>query len=67
LHRSRDTRRGGLPDQLSAESVHEAVRALLRNDAFRTAAQGIAREIAAMPDAADAVVALERLASRHSG
>ena len=58
---------GLLPGELSAAAVREAVRALMQDEAYRTAAASIAREIAAMPDAADAVVALERLASRHSG
>ena len=57
---------GLLPGALSAAAVREAVRTLMQDQAFRTAAQSIASEIAAMPDAADAVVALERLASRHS-
>ena len=58
---------GLLPGELSAAAVREAVRTLMQDQAFRTAAQSIASEIAAMPDAADAVVALERLASRFSG
>ena len=54
---------GLLPGQFSADSVRQAVRALLDDEAYRTAAENIAREIAAMPDAAHAVVALERLVS----
>ena len=55
---------GLLPDQFSADSVRQAVQALLYDEAYRNAAQGIAREIAAMPGAARAVVALERLVTR---
>ena len=44
--------------------MRQAVQALLYNEAYRNAAQGIAREIAAMPGAARAVVALERLVTR---
>ena len=49
------------PGQFSADSVRHAVRALLDDEAYRTAAENIAREIAAMPDPAHAVAALERL------
>lgn len=55
---------GLLPEQFSADSVRQAVRKLLDDEAYRNAAEGIAREIEAMPDAAHAVVALERLISR---
>jgi UDP:flavonoid glycosyltransferase YjiC (YdhE family) len=55
---------GLLPEQFSADSVRQAVRKLLDDEAYRDAAQGIAREIEAMPDPAHAVVALERLLSR---
>jgi UDP:flavonoid glycosyltransferase YjiC (YdhE family) len=55
---------GLLPGRFSADSVRQAVRALLDDEGYRGAAQGIAREIAAMPDAADTVVALERLVTR---
>jgi MGT family glycosyltransferase len=55
---------GLLPEQFSADSVRQAVQALLYDEAYRNAAQGIASEIAAMPGAARAVVALERLVTR---
>ena len=55
---------GLLPGQFNADSVRQAVHALLDDEAYRTAAENIAREIAAMPDAAHAVAALERLISR---
>jgi UDP:flavonoid glycosyltransferase YjiC (YdhE family) len=58
---------GILPGELSADSVREGVRALLCDEAYRTAALGIAREIAAMPDPADTVMALERLVGSQSG
>ncbi len=51
------------PGQFSAASVRQAVRALLDDEAYRTAAENIAREIAAMPDPAHAVASLERLVS----
>jgi MGT family glycosyltransferase len=57
---------GLLPRELSADAVREGVRALLGDEAYRSAALRIAREIAAMPDPADAVVALERLVGSHS-
>ena len=58
---------GLLPEQFSADSVRQAVRKLLDDEAYRNAAEGIAREIEAMPDAAHAVVALERLISPRVG
>jgi UDP:flavonoid glycosyltransferase YjiC (YdhE family) len=57
---------GLLPGQFSADSVRQAVHALLDDEAYRNAAEGIAREIAAMPDAADTVVALEPLVARRA-
>lgn len=50
-----------MPHELTAQSVREAVRAILGDDSFRSAAQRIQREFEAMPDATQAVVALERL------
>jgi MGT family glycosyltransferase len=55
---------GLLPGQFSARAVRESVHALIEDEAYRNAAQGIAREIATMPDPADAVVELERLLTR---
>jgi len=55
---------GLLPEQFSADSVRQAVQALLDDEAYHNAAQRVAREIAAMPGPARAVVALERLVTR---
>jgi UDP:flavonoid glycosyltransferase YjiC (YdhE family) len=55
-----------MPDQLTAESAREAVRELLGDDAFRSAAQRIKQEFESMPDAMQAVAALERLVARQA-
>lgn len=52
-----------LRDELTTTAVHEAVMALLHDPAYRRAASNIRSEIAAMPTATDAVVALEALLS----
>jgi UDP:flavonoid glycosyltransferase YjiC (YdhE family) len=49
------------PEQITPESVANAVRALLSEPGYRDAARGIANEIAAMPSPAEAVPKLERL------
>lgn len=51
-----------LPEQISPESVANAVQALLSERGYRDAAHGIAEEIAAMPAPAETVPKLERLA-----
>lgn len=48
-------------EEVTADAVHDAVRRLLTEDGFRSAAQGVAAEIAAMPSPDDAVPVLERL------
>jgi UDP:flavonoid glycosyltransferase YjiC (YdhE family) len=50
-----------LPAEVSAGAIRAGVRALLGEPRYRAAADAIAAEIAAMPDAAEAVRALERL------
>jgi UDP:flavonoid glycosyltransferase YjiC (YdhE family) len=50
-----------LPEEISADAVAEAVRALLAESRFREAAGRIAAEIAAMPAPAELVADLERL------
>jgi UDP:flavonoid glycosyltransferase YjiC (YdhE family) len=50
-----------LRDELSTNAVHEAVMALLDDRSYRRAASTISDEIAVMPSATDAVVALEAL------
>ena len=52
-----------LPEEITAQAVAEAVGALLGEPAYRLAARGLADEIAAMPDPAATVPALERLAA----
>jgi UDP:flavonoid glycosyltransferase YjiC (YdhE family) len=54
-----------LPDRLTAESARDAVRLLLRDPGFRTAAHRIRNEIEAMPAPRHAVEALEQL-TRHA-
>ena len=51
-----------LPEQITPESVANAVQALLSEPDYRDAAHGIAKEIAAMPAPAETVPKLERLA-----
>jgi UDP:flavonoid glycosyltransferase YjiC (YdhE family) len=53
-----------LPEQITAESVANAVGALLGDPVYRAAARGIAGEIAAMPAPAQTVSKLEQLAAR---
>ena len=55
-----------LREELTAAAVHEAVMALLGESSYRRAASKIGDEIAAMPSATDAVVALEALLSTWS-
>ena len=55
-----------MPDQLTAGSARDAVRMVLHEGRFRTAAHRIRDELAAMPDPRQAVDALERLAARAS-
>jgi UDP:flavonoid glycosyltransferase YjiC (YdhE family) len=50
-----------LPEEISADAVAEAVRAVLDESRFRDAAGRIGAEIAAMPAPADVVADLERL------
>jgi UDP:flavonoid glycosyltransferase YjiC (YdhE family) len=50
-----------LPDRLTAGSARDAVRKLLHDPTFRTAAHHIGNEIAAMPEPRDAVESLEQL------
>lgn len=52
-----------LPEEISPESVADAVRALLSEPEFREAAGRLADEIAAMPRPAETVARLERLAA----
>ncbi|WP_342239788.1 glycosyltransferase [Inquilinus sp. OTU3971] len=49
------------PVGCSPEAVREATRAVLADPAYRSAAERMAQEIAAMPDPAEAVPLLERL------
>ncbi|UGS36089.1 glycosyltransferase [Capillimicrobium parvum] len=50
-----------LPEEITAEAVAEAVRALLVEPEYREAARGLAAEIAAMPSPTEVVCDLERL------
>ena len=52
-------------DRLTADSVRDGVRMLLRDATFRAAAHRIKNEFDAMPDPRQAVDALERLLSQH--
>jgi UDP:flavonoid glycosyltransferase YjiC (YdhE family) len=52
-----------LPEEISPESVADAVRALLSEPGYREAATRLADEIAAMPAPAETVPKLERLAA----
>ena len=55
-----------MPDRLTADSARDAVRMLLHDDTFRTAAHRIKNEFDAMPDPRQAVETLERLTSREN-
>ena len=50
-----------MPDRLTADATRDAVRTLLHDPTFRTAAHRIMNEIDAMPDPRRAVESLERL------
>jgi UDP:flavonoid glycosyltransferase YjiC (YdhE family) len=52
-----------LPEEITPESVAEAVRALLTEPGYREAARALAGEIAAMPSPAETVPELEGLAA----
>jgi UDP:flavonoid glycosyltransferase YjiC (YdhE family) len=54
-----------MSDRLTADSARDAVRRLLHDDTFATAAQRIENELDAMPDARQAVETLEQLANRY--
>lgn len=56
-----------LPGEVDAASVRQAVRTVLDGAAYRTAAQRIADEIAAMPSPADVVESLAALVARPAG
>ncbi|HEX3316901.1 MAG TPA: nucleotide disphospho-sugar-binding domain-containing protein [Solirubrobacteraceae bacterium] len=53
------------PQQRSAESIRDAVGAVLADRGYAERARGIAGELAALPGAAHAVALLERLAGRE--
>ncbi|MGK9171412.1 glycosyltransferase [Inquilinus limosus] len=52
------------PISSTVQTVREAAQAVLADPAYRRAAERVAREVAAMPDVAEAVLLLERLAGR---
>ena len=54
-----------MPDRLTADSARDAVRMLLHDPMFRTAAHRIKNEFAAMPDPRRAVESLEQLTGRE--
>jgi UDP:flavonoid glycosyltransferase YjiC (YdhE family) len=54
-------------DQVTPQTVHDALRRLLHEDGFAAAARGIADEIRAMPSPADRVPDLERLIAAAPG
>ena len=54
-----------MPDRLTADSARDAVRILLHDPTFRTAAHRIKNEIDAMPDPRQAVESLEQLTGRE--
>ena len=54
-----------MPDRLTADSARDAVRMLLHDPTFRTAAHRIKNEIDAMPDPREAVESLEQLTGRE--
>ena len=55
---------GITPDQMTPEAVGAAVARLLADDAYRSAAEAVAADIAAMPSPAEVVPVLERLEHR---
>ena len=54
-----------MPDRLTADSARDAVRMLLHDDRFQTAADRIKTEFDAMPDPQQAVETLEQLLGRE--
>ncbi len=54
-----------MPDRLTAGSARDAVRMLLHDDTFQTAARRLKNEFDAMPDPRHAVETLEKLAGRE--
>ena len=54
-----------MPDRLSVDSARDAVRRLLHEDTFQTAAHRIKKEFDAMPDPQQAVETVEQLTSRE--
>ena len=54
-----------VPGEVTAEAVADQIRALLNDPAYREKAQGLAREIDAMPGPEDGVRLLERLAQER--
>ena len=54
-----------MPDRLTADSARDAVRMLLHDDTFQSAAHRIENELEAMPDPQDAVESLEQLVARE--
>ena len=54
-----------MPDRLTADSARDAVRILLHDPMFRTAAHRIKNEIDAMPAPRQAVESLEQLTRRE--
>lgn len=55
-----------LPDEVGAQSVRQAVRALLDEPSYRQAADAVATELAAMPGPDQGVRLLERLAAERA-
>jgi UDP:flavonoid glycosyltransferase YjiC (YdhE family) len=53
-----------MPDRLTADAARDAVRTLLRDERFRSAAHRIKSEFDAMPDPRQAVETLEQLTAR---
>jgi UDP:flavonoid glycosyltransferase YjiC (YdhE family) len=54
-----------MPDRLTADSARDAVRMLLHDGTFQTAADRIKNELEAMPDPRQAVESLEQLTARE--
>jgi UDP:flavonoid glycosyltransferase YjiC (YdhE family) len=54
-----------MPDRLTADSARNAVRMLLHDATFQTAAHRIKNEFDAMPDPQQAVETLEQLTARE--
>ncbi len=54
-----------MPDRLTAESARDAIRVLLHDDTFRTAALRIKTEFDTMPGPQQAVETLEQLVGRE--